>query len=128
MRAASSVSNSCARPQADLGEAGEVLGGRVQDPLGRTDRLVQRGEVGAADGVDQPGAGALATDLHEVGALAVAVARGPLGVDRDRALAGRDGGSGAGQLTLGLDDEGDAVSRLVERNHQRGRGALGGGG
>ena len=37
-----------AGPQADLGQARQVLGGRVQDPLGRADRLVERGEVGAA--------------------------------------------------------------------------------
>ena len=89
MRAGELGVEQLARAQAHLGEAGEVLGGRVQDPLGGTDRLVERGEVGAADRVDQPGAGALAAHLHEVGALAVAVARGALGVDRDRALARR---------------------------------------
>ena len=46
----------------------------MQDPLGVADRLVDRREVGAGDRVDQPGAGALAAQLHEVGALAVAVA------------------------------------------------------
>ena len=48
----------------------------------RADGVVERGEVGAAHRVDQPGAGALAAQLDQVGALAVAVARGALGVDR----------------------------------------------
>ena len=40
------------------------------------------------DRVDQRGAGALAAQLDQVGAVGVAVAGGPLGVDRDRSGAG----------------------------------------
>ena len=75
-----------ARAQADLREAREVLRGGVQEPLGRPDGLVERGEVRQLDRVDEPGPAALAADLDEVGALAVPVARGALGVDRDRLL------------------------------------------
>ena len=84
-RAASSVSKSRTRHQPDLAQAGEVLAGGVQDPLGVADRLVERGQVVEGDRVDQRGAGPLATQLDQVGARGVAVARGPLGVERDRA-------------------------------------------
>ena len=53
------------------------------------------------DRVDQAGAGALAAQLDQVGAGGVAVARGPLGVDRDRAGAGRERGAGLGQRRPG---------------------------
>ena len=69
-------------PQADLGEAGEVLRRGVQDPLGGADGVLERREVGDGDGVDEPGARALAPHLDQVGPLAVAVAGGALGVDR----------------------------------------------
>ena len=76
--------------QADLGEAGEILGRGVQDPLDAVECVVEVGEIVEGDGVDQGGAGPLAAKLYQVGALGVAVARGAFGVDGDRAGAGRE--------------------------------------
>ena len=78
--------------QPDLAQARQVLAGRVQDPLGVADRVVQRRQVGEADRVDQRRARALAAQLDQVGARGVAVAGGTLGVQRDRAAAGGDPG------------------------------------
>ena len=86
-----SVSNSCRgrRPTSARHARSWVAACRIHSaaPIASSS-----GEVGAADRVDEPGARALATHLHEVGALAVAVARGPLGVDRHRPLTGGHGG------------------------------------
>ena len=46
------------RDHADLGEAGEVLAGGVQDPLAALQHLAEQRQVGAGDGVDERGAGA----------------------------------------------------------------------
>ena len=74
-----------ARTEAQLGQAGQVLGGRVQHDLGVGQRRVELGQVGAGDRVDQRAARAGAAQLHEVGAAAVAVAGGALGVHGDGA-------------------------------------------
>lgn len=71
----------------------------MQDPLGAGQGLAERGEVRAADRVDQRGAGALAAQLHQVGALAVAVSGGAFGVD----------GHGSGARGEGRDDPGQRV-------------------
>ena len=94
-RAPSSVSNSGVGRMPDLGQARQVLAGGVQHPLGVGDRGGELVQVRAADRVDQPGAGALAAQLDQVGPLAVAVARGALGVDGDRSGAGGERGDGA---------------------------------
>ena len=86
------------RDEADLGQAGEVLVGGVQDPLGVDDRLLDGGEVRQGDRVEQPRARPAAAQLDEVGLLPVAVAGGALGVDRDRA--------GAAAQRLGVVDQG----------------------
>ncbi len=96
--------------QADLGQAGEVLGGGVQDPLHALERLGERGEVGERDRVDQRGAGALAAQLDEVGPGGVAVAGGALGVDGDRTGAGGEPLAHLGQGRRGVDDRGQAVA------------------
>ena len=73
-------------------------------------------EVGQRDRVDQRGAGAVAAQLHQVGALAVAVAGGPLGVDGDRAGAGGEAPRRRRPVGLGVVDDGwDAVARLEQR-------------
>ena len=71
------------RPEADLGQAGQVLGRRVQHRLGVFQRGVDAGQVGAGDGVDEHRARSGPAKLDQVGALPVAVTRGALGVDRD---------------------------------------------
>ena len=73
-----------ARPEAQLGQARQVLGGGVQHDLGVGQRRVERRQVGAGDRVDQRGARPGAAQLHQIGAAAVAVAGGALGVDGDR--------------------------------------------
>ncbi len=75
------------RAQAQLGQAGEILIGRVQDPLRVGENLADRAQVGQADRVDEHRAGAGAAQLDEVRALAVPVTGCPLGVDRDGAVA-----------------------------------------
>ena len=73
------------RDESDLGQAGQVLAGGVQYPLGVLQDSTEGGKVGAGDGVDEGAARTLAAQLHQVGPLAVAVARCPLGVHRYRA-------------------------------------------
>ena len=99
----------------DLVEAGQVLGGGVQDPLGVLERLLQRGQRGERDRVDQPGRRALAAQLDQVGAGGVAVARGPLGVDGHRAGAGAELGADVEQGRLGLDDGRKPVAEVEQR-------------
>ena len=112
-----------ARGEAHLGEAGEVLGGGVQDPLGAGQGLLERGERVEADRVDQEGAGALAPELDQVGAGGVAVARGPLGVDRDRTGRRRERRAGLGQERRGLGEEGQSVAQLEQGSGRIGRGS-----
>ena len=76
-----------ARPVPEFGQAGQVLGGRVQHGLRAGQRRVERRQVRAGDRIDQHRARAPPAQLHQEGAVPVAVAGGALGVDRDRALA-----------------------------------------
>ena len=69
----SSVSKSAPRTHADLREAGQVLAGGVQHPLGAGERRADRGQVRQGGRVEQDGAGALAAQLDQEGALAVPV-------------------------------------------------------
>jgi hypothetical protein len=71
----------------EFGEARQVLRRRVQHPLGSFQRFDQRIEPTAkGDRIDQHGSSAFPAQLHQVGTLRVAVARGSLGVHRDRTL------------------------------------------
>ena len=67
--------------QAHLGQARQVLRRRMEDPFGGVYGVGQGIETAQRRGVDQMRAGALPPQLDEVGALSVAVARGPFGVD-----------------------------------------------
>ncbi|GAB3877427.1 hypothetical protein GCM10029964_026520 [Kibdelosporangium lantanae] len=54
-------------PQAQFGQARQVLGGGVQHPLGVRERLDQGIDlVVQRDGVDQEGAGSVTAQLHQV--------------------------------------------------------------
>jgi len=75
------------RPETDLGQARQVLGGRVQDGLRVPQGRVYPGQIRAGDGVDEHRACPAAAELDQVGALPVAVARGPFGIDGDRPVA-----------------------------------------
>ncbi|CAO0826031.1 hypothetical protein SMICM17S_03345 [Streptomyces microflavus] len=111
-------------------QAGEVLGGGVQDPLGAGQGGGQAGEVGAADRVDQCAARAFAAQLHEVGALAVAVAGGALGVDGHRAGARGEGRDHPGEGVVGCHHRGNALARFEQGDRRRGdvvRGSAPGG-
>ena len=107
------------RHKADLGEAGEVLTGGVQHPLVALQHLAEQRQVRAGDRVDQGAARPLAAQLHEVGALAVAVARRSLGVDRDRPGTGGEAGHHLGERGGRLDNRRDAVARNEQRRHLR---------
>ena len=74
----------------------------------------ERGQVRQRDGVDERGAGALAAHLHQVRALAVAVAGGPLGIDGDRPRAGLEGGDHRRERLRGVRDGGHALRRLQQ--------------
>jgi hypothetical protein len=100
--------------QADVGEAGEVLGRGMQDPLGPLEHLLQRRQGLERDRVDEVGAAAAAAQLDQVGAVGVPVARGALGVDRDRPLAALDRRTHLGQPGLGVDDRGEPVGEREE--------------
>ncbi len=105
--------------QADLVEAGQVLGGGVQDPLGAAQHLLQRGQGVERDRVDQGGAAAVAAQLEEVGALGVAVAGGALGVDRHRTGALGQPSADLGEGLLGLGDLGQAVGEGEQLGERR---------
>ena len=92
-------------------EAGQVLARGVQHPLGVGEGGVQRAEVGAADRVDEGGPGTDASELDEIGALPVAVARGALGVDGHRSAARGEGR--------------DGLRRVARRPRRRAEGRLG---
>ncbi len=86
------------RAQAELGQAGQVLRRRVQHPLVLGDGPAEGAEVGQLTRVDEHRAHVGPAQLDEVGALAVAVAGGALGVDRDRPGPGGEGLDDRGQL------------------------------
>ncbi len=83
-RPASSVSNKRAGIHAEISQAGQILIRRVHDPFDVADGGSDGREVGAADRVDEQDAGALAPQLDEIGAMSVAIARSPLGIDGER--------------------------------------------
>ena len=105
---------------AEVGQAGQVLVRGVHDPLGVAERGGDRRQVGAADRVDQQDAGALAAQLHEVGAMAVAIARRALGVDGQRAGSGGKPGYRVAQRLVVVDDRADAVAQLEQRRKNDG--------
>ncbi len=102
-----------------VAQAREILGGGVQQPLGVLDDLAEAGEVGAGHRVDQGRTGALTAQLHEVRALPVAVARGPLGVDRQRTAAGRVPRHRLREGRLGGDHLGHSLARGQQRDRSR---------
>ena len=67
----------------EIGEAGEVLGRGVQDPLGASEHVVECAEVSERFRVDEDRARTLAPELNEERPLTVAVPRSPLRVDGD---------------------------------------------
>ena len=77
--------------QAHLGQAGQILGGGMQDPFGAADGVIDRAQVRQGDGIDEKAPGAITAQLHEICPLAVTEARGPFGVDRHRSDAGGQG-------------------------------------
>ncbi len=118
------------RHHAYLTQTRQVLGGRVQHPLDAGDGLTEPGQVGAGDGVDQCGARALTAQLHQIGALSVAVAGRALGVDGEGTRAGGEGRDRLGEGLLVGDHGRNALSGLQQRDRRRfdvvRRGASGG--
>jgi hypothetical protein len=98
----------------------------VQHPFLVGDRVLEHREVGQRHRVDQPGARAVAPELDQVGALAVAVARRALGVDGDRPGAGAKRLGVLDELGGGLDDRGEPVAWGQQRGRLDG-GVLDGG-
>ncbi len=108
------------RPEANLGQAGQVLGRRVQHRLGIRQRGVDAGQIGAGNRVDKHRTRSRAAELDQVGALPVAVTRGALGVDRDGSLAPGQPADDLGQRGIRLDDRRQAVARLEQRDYHAG--------
>ena len=100
-------------PQAELGQARQVLGGGVQHPLGPVEDVGQAGQVEAGDRVQQHDGAVGPAQLDQVGGLPVAVAGRALGVDGDRALGGPQVLDRGVEGGLGGDDVGRAVARGV---------------
>jgi hypothetical protein len=104
--------------QPHLEQARQVLAGGVHDPLRVLQDSTQLRQVGRhaeGDWVDQMGAGTCASKLQQVGALAVAEAVGPLGVDRDGTGACGQGGGGPLQRGWGVDQRRDPVRRFDQQ-------------
>src|SRR5688572_21126508 len=78
------------RPHAELGEAGEILARRVQDPFDALQGVVDDLKVLKWLRIDEPGARALPPDLHQESPLAVSETRGPFRVHSGRARSGGD--------------------------------------
>ena len=107
------------RVQAQLGQAGQILVRGVQDPLRVPESLAQRGEGGQRDRVDERGADPGPAKLHKVGPLAVAVARGTLGIECDGAGAAAHEGNQFRELARTRDRLGDAVDRFTQQRDGR---------
>ena len=88
----------------------------MQHPLVLGDGPAEGAEVGQLARVDEHRPHVGPAQLDEVGSLAVAVARGPLGVDRDRAGPGGQDLDDRGQLGGLGEREGDPVPGLRERH------------
>ena len=95
--------------QPECGQAGDVLVGGMEDPLGSVEGRGQLGQRAAGHRVDEKGADAVSSELDEVGVLSVAEAGGPFGVNGDGALAIRQKLSGSAQLGGGGGDLGEPV-------------------
>ena len=76
----------------------------MEHPFLVADRLIQFGKITDRRGVEQKYAGPSTEDLDEVGPLRISKARGPLGIDGDRAMTGGDGRNGFEVFLAGLDD------------------------
>jgi hypothetical protein len=83
----------------------------MKHPLDTGQRISERGEVGAAERVDQGGAGSGPAELHEVRPVPVPVARRTLGVDCDRAPGRREGVDGTGERFCVDDDRRQTLAR-----------------
>ena len=88
----------------------------MDHPLGFGERRVEGAQIGAARRVDQCGAGAGASQLDEVGAVGVAVAGGPLRVDRDRSGAAGERLDGRLEGARRLDHRRQPVARSQQRD------------
>ena len=106
---------SAAGSRSRRGRAGPATPRAARPPRrrGPSSRLA---EVGAADRVDEHRPGPRAAQLHQVGALAVAVAGGPLGVHRDRAGACREPGDRLGERLRRARHRRQPVARLPQVN------------
>ncbi len=110
-----------------LGQAGQVLAGRVQDPLDAREGLLQRGQPVEGFGIDEPDAGALALELDEHSPLAVPDPGGALRVDGD-GPGPRGERRGAGlQARAGVGEPGDSTGRCGDQPRGRVRGGRLGG-
>ena len=108
------------RPHADLGQAGQVLIGGVQDPFVSREHLgdgPQRGQRvrAMADGVDEHRAGAGPPDLNQVGPVGVAETRRSLGVHRERSAPTVQELCGRLDLADGHGDIGNALGGVEQR-------------
>jgi hypothetical protein len=83
----------------------------MKHPLDTGQRISERGEVGAAERVDQGGAGSGPAELYEIRPVPVPVARRALGVDCDRAPGRREGVDGTGESFCVDDDRRQTLAR-----------------
>jgi len=104
-----------ARPEVELGQARQVLGGGVQHDLGVAERPGQLPQpAGQAGGVDQHRPGTRPAELDQVGAAAVAIAGGAFGVHGHRPRARRQRLDRLGQALGVAHHRRYAVARLQQ--------------
>ena len=92
-------------------QAGQVLVGGVQDPLGTVEHLRECIQRPRRDRVDEERAAAGAPQLNEIGVLPVSEARGSFGVDGDGPCTLRQGRRGAAEGGWRVRDRGQSVAR-----------------
>ncbi|GAA1810351.1 hypothetical protein GCM10009771_10300 [Nesterenkonia flava] len=103
------------RVHAQLRQAGQVLCGSMEDPLGLTQGSLQGQERVEGFGVDQPDARTGSLELNKERALSVAESGSSLRVDGHGARAGSKCVSAAGQAAFSVDDGGNAAVGLSEQ-------------
>ena len=92
----------------------------MQDPFDVGQHLAELGQVGTGQRVDQCSAGACSTQLDEIGAVAVAIARRTLRVDRDRTLCRAELRNRLSERARVGDDRRQTVARLDQGKWRRG--------
>src|SRR5690349_106004 len=91
----------------------------MQDPFDPAEGVVDDVQVIERLGVDQPGSGAFAPDLHQEGPLAVTESGRTLCVDSRGSCTGSDGGRASFKAGGSVDNNGYTFAGGIQINHFR---------